>query len=316
MMREGNKELRHILLLVLGSIIWGAAFVAQSVGAEHVGPLTFLSIRSWLGAFSLIPVIMVMDRRKGKKTASGDPVGVHEKEQSASSGLETKSIPSLHRFKEPLMGGLLCGTLLFVASLLQQAGIAYTTTAKAGFITALYVVFVPVLSLVLGLKSTWKTWVCMVMSVVGLYLLCMTGGSAFGRGDLLILLCAFAFSFQIMSINHFVKKTEGILLAEFEFLVEALLATLLMLFFETVTFKDIIAAAPALLYAGFLSSGVGYTLQIVGQEGVNPSVASLVMSLESVFSALAGWIILGQSMTLREIAGCLIMFAAIVLSQI
>lgn len=294
-MKEKNRELRHVLLLVLGSIIWGAAFVAQSVGAQYVGPLTFLSVRSWLGAISLIPVIMI--RKPHKRMMS-------------------EGTSFSYSLKEPMVGGLFCGFFLFVASLLQQAGIPYTTTAKAGFITALYVVFVPVLSLVIGLKSTWKTWVCMVMSVVGLYLLCMTGGSSFGRGDLLMLLCALSFSLQIMSVNYFVKKTEGLLLAEFEFLVEALLATFLMLIFEDVSLSAVIAAAPALLYTGFLSSGVAYTLQIVGQEGVNPSVASLVMSLESVFSAIFGWILLGQSMTSREIIGCIIMFGAIVLSQL
>lgn len=320
-MKKESKELKHIMLLVLGSIIWGAAFVAQSVGAEHVGPLTFLSIRSWLGAFSLVPVIIIMRRRRALSGPDdGGASGQVRQPGEVANGTQGEAVNNgasfLGGLAEPVKGGFVCGTFLFAASLLQQAGIAYTTTAKAGFITALYVVFVPVLSLLIGLKSTWKTWVCMVMGVAGLYLLCMTGGSSFGRGDLLMLACAFTFSLQIMSVNHFVKRADGLLLAEFEFFFEAVLATFFMLIFEKVTYTGIIAAAPALLYTGLLSSGVGYTLQIIGQEGVNPSLASLVMSLESVFSAISGWLILGQSMSVREILGCLVMFAAIVLSQL
>ena len=322
-MTERKTELTHLLLLLLGSVIWGAAFVAQSDGAEYVGPLTFLAIRSWLAFFFLIPVILILRKHK-KKDASAIADGTAYTGEKSGGDLaaapdaavgKTKTIKN-DTWKYAALGGLLCGFFLFVASFFQQAGIAYTTTAKAGFITALYVVIVPIISVFVGQRSTWKTWVCAAMGVTGLYLLCMTGGSSLSQGDILMLLCAFTFSLQIMSVNHFVQKTDGVLLAEGEFLVEAVFATVFMLIFETPTMDGIMKAAPALLYTGIMSGGVGYTLQIVGQEKVNPAVASLAMGMESVFAALSGWILLGQAMTPREITGALIMFAAVVLTQI
>ena len=296
-MKDKHREFTHLLLLISAAVIWGAAFVAQSMGAEHVGPLAFLSIRSWLAFFVLLPVVVIAQKKR-------------------SAAREEQDESSKTRWRYAAIGGLVSGTFLFVASLFQQMGISQTTTAKAGFITALYVVFVPVISLFVGIRCTWRTWVSMALSVIGLYLLCMTGSGSFTWGDGLMLLCALVFGFQIISIGYFARKTDGVLLAEVQFFIEAVLATLFMCFFEHNTLEGIRGALPALLYTGVLSGAVGYTLQIVGQVGVKPAVASLAMSLESVFSAVFGWIILGQRMGAKEICGCLVMFSAIVLSQL
>lgn len=288
----------YLLLLILAAAIWGAAFVAQSVGAEHVGPLTFLAARSWIGAAFLIPVIAVRDRILIAQN------GENEKPKNKT------------QLKTLLVGGAVTGTALFLASYSQQAGIAGTTTAKAGFITAQYVVIVPVLSIFLGQKVRGRIWGCVALAVVGLYLLSMTGSFSLTKADALMLLCAFLFSLQIMAVNYYSPKVDTVRLACVQFFVEAVLATVFMLVFEPLDAASIKLALGAILYAGVMSSGVAYTLQIVAQRKLDPTIASIVMSLESVFSALSGWLILGQTLSVRELLGCALMFAAIVLSQI
>ncbi|MDO5702094.1 MAG: DMT family transporter [Lachnospiraceae bacterium] len=300
--KNANIQLRSSLILLLGAMIWGFAFVSQSVGAKYVGTNTFLAIRSWIAVVFLIPVILIADSIRAKTGQKADaPV--------------TKTRKRLY-----ILGGMLCGTALFLASAAQQAGIAHTTTAKAGFITALYVVLVPVFSIFLGRPPAVRIWLCVALGLVGLYLLCMKGGSggvfSMGKGDLLMLLCAALFSVQILLVNHFSGLLDGIKLSFLEMLTEAVIATVCLFIFEHPTREALIAAAPALLYAGVMSSGVAYTLQIVGQKGLDPTIASLIMCLESVFSAIGGWMLLGQTLTLRELAGCALMFAAIVLSQV
>lgn len=292
------KQFRNTMILVLAALIWGCAFVAQSVGAKYVGAFTFLAARSWLGGAVLLPLIAALDAGAKKNgRASGAPSTPAEK-------------------KKLLLGGLCCGLFLFFASAAQQLGIADTTTAKAGFITTMYVLIVPVLTLFMGRRVRGKVWFCVALGVVGLYLLCMVGGFSLQKGDALVLLCALLFSCHIIAVDHFSPETDGVRLSCLQFFVTAVLATVCMFIFEKPAWSEILSAAVPILYAGIFSSGVGYTLQIVGQKDLDPAIASLAMSLESVFSALAGWLLLRQSLTPRELSGCALMFAAIIIAQL
>ena len=291
----------HVLLLILTSFVWGMGFVAQSLGAEHVGAFTFLSIRSWIAFLMMIALLACMRLFVIKKQLKD--------------AVKKYSEMSHGTLRFQLLGGIVCGSLLFIASALQQIGIAYTTAAKASFITAMYVVFVPVFSLFIGKKQNIKIWICVVLGVIGLYLLSIKDSFTPEPGDTIMLLCAVFYSFQIMAVDHFSPKMDAIVLSAFQFFYTALFSTAAMFTLETPYAENIMAASGAILYAGVLSSGVGFTLQIVGQVGVNPAAASLIMSLESVFGALGGFLLLGQILTTRELIGCAVMFAAIVLSQ-
>lgn len=277
-----KNENINLLLLIFTAFIWGNAFVAQSVGADYVGPFTFLALRSWLGAAVLLP-LLYKNRDKINKRA--------------------------------IKGGAICGLFLFLASLFQQIGIAHTTTAKSGFITALYMVIVPILYLIMGKKVTKKIWLSVLLAIIGLSLLCLKGSLVLQYGDLITLLCALGFSLQIISVDHYASSCDAFILSEFQFIVCAILSSLFIPF-EHTSLQAIQNASIAILYAGIFSTGVGYTLQTVGQKGLNPTIASIAMCLESVFSALAGWFWLHQSLTFREILGCIIMFGAIILTQI
>ena len=286
---------KNLFLLFLTAFIWGTAFVAQSVGMDHIGPFTFNAVRSLVGGLALIPVILVFNRRKSP--ASRQTEGANR--------------------KVLLLGGVCCGLALGVASCLQQVGMQYTTVGKAGFLTALYIVIVPILGLFFRRKAGAKLWVSVAIAIVGLYLLCMSGSLRLQLGDFLVLLCALAFSVHIMVIDHFTTQVDGVQMSCIQFFVAAAFSAVCMLFTEGVPDPGAVAISwVPILYAGVLSSGVGYTLQIVGQKGVNPTAASLVLSLESVISVLAGWVILGQSMSPREILGCVLMFCAILLAQL
>ena len=286
---------KNLCILFLTAFIWGTAFVAQSVGMDHIGPFAFNAARSFVGGLALIPVILAFDRLK-------PPV-------------QRQAEKAFH--KQTLLGGLCCGLALGVASCLQQVGIKYTTVGKAGFITAMYIVIVPVLGLFLGKKVGAKLWLSVVIAIAGLYLLCMSGSFSLQKGDLLVILCAFAFSVHIMVIDHFSPMADGVKMSCIQFFVAGLLSLSVMAFAEGVPDAgDLLRSWIPVLYCGVLSSGVAYTLQIIGQRGVNPTIASLVLSLESVISVLAGWVVLHQSMTARELLGCLLMFVAIVLAQL
>ena len=286
---------KNLFILFLTAFIWGTAFVAQSVGMDHIGPFAFNAVRSYVGGIALIPVILFFNSRK---TA----------QQRQTEQANRKTL---------ILGGVCCGTALAVASLFQQVGIQYTTVGKAGFITALYIVIVPILGVFFHKKVGMKLWVSVVIAIVGLYLLCMTGSFALQLGDLLILICAFCFSGHILVIDYFSPKVDGVQMSCIQFFTAAVLSTVAMLFVEGMpTVQDVLLSWIPVLYCGVMSSGVAYTLQIIGQKGVNPTIASLVMSLESVIAVLAGWIILGESMSSREIMGCVLMFAAIILAQL
>ena len=283
-----KKQLGNSLLLLLTATIWGSAFVAQSVGMEHVGPFTFTFSRSIIGGIVLLPCILLLGKWK--------------------KGFATKI---------EWIGGICCGTALCVASNFQQVGMQYTTVGKAGFITALYVVLVPIFGIFMKKRVSLLIWGCVAVSVAGLYLLCMPAGAfVLAYGDLLVLLCAVLFSIHILVIDHFSPKGDGVVISCIQFFTCGILSAIPMLFMENPTVGSMLDAKWSILYAGVLSSGVAYTLQVVAQKNVNPTVASLIMCLESVVAVLAGWIILGQGMSSREVWGCLLMFAAIVVAQL
>lgn len=292
-----SRQLRNTLLLVCGALIWGTAFVAQSVGSGYMGPYTFLAGRCWLACAFLLGLMVVrraVQRHQGLRL----PFWLHGRTLA--------------------LGGTLCGTALFAASAAQQMGIGTTSTAKAGFITALYVVLVPVCGTFLGRRPGPKLWACVAASVVGLYLLCLAGRDTLRLtgGEWQLLLGALLFTAQILLINHFSPRLDGVQLSFAQFFVMSVLATLCMFLWEQPTLAQFQGAAVSVLYCGIMAGGVAYTLQIVGQKELDPTIASLAMCLESVFSALAGWLILGQTLSGAELAGCVLMFGAIVASQL
>lgn len=292
-----KTQMKNSLLLLLAAVIWGVAFVAQSVGMEYVGPFTFNAVRSLIGGMVLIPCIIFLGRHSGEKEVQLLPKDSKER-------------------KTLLIGGSMCGLFLCAASNMQQMGIMYTTVGKAGFITACYIVIVPILGVFLGKKTGISVWFSVVLAVIGLYLLCMTDSLSFGKGDLFVLLCAVLFAGHILVIDHYTVLVDGVRMSCIQFFVSGLISSVLMFLFEEPTFGAIWDAKLPILYAGVLSCGVAYTLQIVGQKDMNPTVASLILSLESCISVLAGWLILNQKLSGRELMGCAVMFAAILIAQL
>lgn len=295
-MKKGN--LRSSALLLLTACIWGVAFVAQSVGMEYVGPFTFNFVRSILGGLVLIPCIFFLKREKKAKAEK-----VSEEEKKA-------------QRKTLLAGGICCGVALCLASNFQQIGIQYTTVGKAGFITACYIVIVPVIGLFMKKKCSPMIWLSVLLAVVGLYLLCINEQFSIGYGDILVFVCAILFSVHILIVDYFSPKVDGVKMSCIQFLVCGLLSGIAMLFAEQPQLSAVLLAWKPIAYAGIMSCGVGYTLQIVGQKGMDPTIASLILSLESCISVLAGWLLLGQTLSKREGLGCVAMFAAIILAQL
>ena len=289
--------IRQSLLLLLTATIWGVAFVSQSVGMDYVGPFTFNAARSLIGAAVLVPCIALL--KKIQKKEEG-PKEVHKKEDE----------------RTLLRGGICCGVILAVASSFQQFGLLYTTVGKAGFITAMYIILVPLLGIFAGKKVGLRIGISVVIAVAGLYLLCMTESLRLEAGDILVLLCAVVFSVHIMVIDHFSPLVDGVKMSCIQFLICGILCGICMFLFEAPKLSMILAAWKPVLYAGVMSCGVAYTLQIVGQKGMNPTVASLIMSLESVISVLAGFVLLHEVLSRRELFGCVLMFAAIILAQL
>ena len=287
-------KIKNGIMLVLTAFIWGTAFVAQSVGMDYLGPFTFNGVRSLIGGAALLPCIWLFQKGKGKATEK----------------------PSRGARKELIAGGIACGLLLFAASSLQQIGIQYTTAGKAGFITAFYIVIVPVLGIFLHKKISGKVWGAVAIALAGLYFLCITEKFAVGKGDILIFLCALVFSIHILVIDYFSPKVDGVKMSCIQFFVCGIVSLPPMFFTETPKIGAMVEGWAPLLYAGVLSCGVAYTLQIIGQKNVNPAVASLILSLESCFSVLAGWMVLGEKLSMRESVGCVLMFGAIILAQL
>lgn len=287
-----KEQIKGSLLLFLAAIIWGVAFVAQSVGMDYVGPFTFNCVRTLIGGLVLIPCIAILNRGKVKKKTD-----FTEK-------------------KRLLLGGICCGVALTTGSTLQQFGIMYTTVGKAGFITAFYIIIVPILGLFLGKKCGVSVWISVVIALAGLYFLCITDGFSIGKGDIYVFLGAIAFSIHILVIDHFTQFNDGVKMSCIQFFVCGILCFVPMMLFEQPEISMILLAWKPILYAGVMSCGVAYTLQIVGQKNMNPTVASLILSLESVTSVIAGFLVLHQNLSHRELIGCGLMFVAIVLAQL
>ena len=305
-------KMKNGLILFLTAFIWGTAFVAQSVGMDYLGPFSFNGIRNFVGGIALIPCIMLLDRigRRSERARGEVTEKSIQRENNQEEGTQKGSRRAL------ITGGICCGLCLFAASSLQQIGIQYTTVGKAGFITAFYIVLVPVLGIFLKKRIGWKVWAAVILSLAGLYFLCITEAFTIGKGDIYVFLCALIFSVHILVLDYFAPRTDGVKMSCIQFFVVGVLSLPFIFAFETITWTAVLKSMKAILYAGVMSSGVGYTLQIIGQKNMNPAIASLILSLESSISVLAGWVILGQSLSVREGFGCAMMFAAIILAQI
>lgn len=300
------KTIRKSLILLLTAAIWGFAFVAQSVGGDVIGPFAFNFSRFVIGAVVLLPIIGI------KKISHKD----------------TRAPKAKTDKKNLLVGGLLCGICLCAGSCLQQVGLYFgTNVGKAGFLTACYILIVPIIGLFLKKKCGINVWIGVALALVGLYLLCIKEGFSIKGSDLIVLLCALFFSLQIMVIDHYSPLVDGVRLSCLQFATAGVISFILTIIIDlkgnilglggifTTLFTDMYALIPV-LYAGVLSCGVAYTLQIIGQEGLNPTIASLVMSFESVFSVLGGWLILHEKLSVKELVGCGLVFIAIMLAQI
>jgi len=291
-----KKQIRGSLFLLLTTIIWGSAFVSQSIGMDHIGPFTFQAVRCLLAAIGLIPVIAVADRFLYKNDGK----------------------TFLRRWTDPklLKAGLFCGIPLFLAINLQQFGLVDTDAGKTAFLTSMYIVIVPIIGLFLKKKTTIMVPISIVLAVIGLYFLSCVGGANFNTSDLMILLCAVMFAVQIVFVDLFAKDVDALRLNAIQSIICAILSAVGMLFTEQPTWNAISACAIPLAHAGFLSMGGAYALQILGQKGVEPTTASLIMSLESVFATILAFLFLHETMTIWEILGCVLVFVAVILSQI
>ena len=295
------NKLKGNLILLLTAFIWGVSFIAQSVGVEEISPVAFNGIRSVLGGLVLLPVIFCLDRSKQKK-----------------------GIPVQKMDKTLLIGGIVCGVCLCVASTLQTIGMVYTSPGKSGFLTALYMVIVPILGLFMGNRPRPVIVVSVLIALSGLYLMCMDGSLAMNFGDVLTIFCAVVFAFHILAIDKFSPKVDGVKLACLQFFVCGFLNLIAMVLLQqTPTFSQVVSLWASIGYSGVLSCGVAYTLQIVGQKYTDPTSASILMSLESVFATLTtvvlvalGWNLTGGQLSPRELWGCVLMFAAILLVQL
>lgn len=292
-----SRKMRGNLMLLFTAFIWGASFVAQISGTKEIGVFTFNFSRNIVAGLSLLiliqlwPYIMRSPMKKGTE--------------------EVK--------KFTIIGGIACGIVLTMAMTFQQLGLTgpnATTAGKAGFITALYIVLVPLTGIFIGKKISIKTWLCVFLATIGLYLLSIKQGFSIQIGDLMVLVSAFFYALHILIIDHFSPKSNGVKLSMIQFFVAAIISGLVMLVIEDIVWSDILSSAIPILYAGMISSGVGFTLQIIAQKDTEPTMASLILSLESVFAVLAGALILGERLSLREGIGCLIMLAAIMLAQL
>lgn len=297
---------------MLTSFIWGSAFVAQSSGMDYVGPYTYNMARNVLAFLFLIPVIYVIGKKKGVTDNAGSGTGIDE---AASGEANWKSI--LLPDRTTLVGGIYCGLVMAVASSLQQIGITMTTAGKAGFITALYIILVPLMGVFIGKKIPRIIWFCVALAMAGFYLLCVKEGFSISKGDILVLFCSVGFSVHIMTIDHFTSKgVDGVKMACIQFAVAAIVMTPLMFALENPSVSGLLSAWMTIAYAGILSSGVGFTLQIVAQKDTDPTTATLIMSLESVFAAVSGCLFLNEVLLPKEILGCILVFVAVILAQV
>ena len=282
---------RNSLLLLLAAIIWGVAFVFQSVGADHLGAFAFNALRYPLGSLVLIPIILIKKKKNTLMTPAYKGAGIK--------------------------GGIACGLCLFAASAFQQLAMSDTSSGKAGFITAFYIVLVPVFGIFLKKKTSFAVWIAVVLAIIGLFCLCMKGSFSIAPSDASLLACAAIFACHILVIDHYSPMADGVVLSCVQFATAAVLSFIFMLVLEGIpAAADIQAAGIALLYTGIMSCGVAYTLQIIGQNNMNPAAASIILSLESCVSVIAGMIMLGQMLDTWEIVGCIFMFVAVLITQL
>lgn len=285
-------------MLILTAVIWGTAFVAQRVGMDYVGPLTFMATRYFLAMICLGIISFVIRSQKKKKIA------------------EPKKTEEQKEYKLTILSGIVVGCFLFLGSVFQQIGLLYTTVGKASFITSLYIVLIPLIGIFLGRKISKITWFGVVLAIIGLYLLTIKEGFSISQGDLIVLMGSFVWSGHILSVDYFSKRVEPVYMSFLQFSVCFLLSVIAMFVFEKPVWKDIMTAWFSIFYAGVFSAGVGYTLQMIAQKNTDPTIASLILSLEAVFGVLAGYYFLNEVLTLKELAGCVILFAAIIVAQL
>ncbi len=294
---KNNKQARARLLLLVASFIWGTAFVAQRSGAANLGTFTFVFMRCLLAVVTLIPIMIINDKSKGKKVSL---LGTSDKRE----------------IKIMIIGGLLSGLAWGIAAVFQQFGMVTTSASKAGFITSMYIVFVPVFALFLGKKTGLNVWVSVILAVVGLYFMSVKDNFALNQGDLLITVSAVFYAVQILITDHYANKIETVRFSLIQFAAVGIICGILAFVFEQPRIEGIMQNWLALVYVGVLSSGVAFTLQISAQKEINPQVASVIMCFEAVFALLGGVLLLNETLSAREIAGCVVVFAALVLSQI
>ena len=300
-----NRKMLGNLLLLLTAVIWGTAFVFQRVGMDSIEPITFNAARMWLAA-AAIGLVAVLTGKKKDLQAENSGTGFTDTRDKVQ-----------ERRRNTILGGICCGSFLTAASLFQQMGVVYTTAGKAGFITAMYMLLVPIINFVFfKKKNTWLVWTGVLIGVFGMYLLCIKDGFSLTYGDTLVCICALLFSGHILCCDHFVQLGNPIQISAIQFTTTAVISSIIAWIVEAPSPEKIVSAAIPILYCGIVSGGVGYTLQMIAQKFTDPTIASLLMSLESVFAVIAGAILLGERMTSRELAGCIVMFAAIVLVQI
>lgn len=295
------SHLKGSLILVLTAVIWGSAFVAQSVSTGFIGTFTFNFLRSVLAMIVLLPVIFISDKIKAR--------------ENKINGIVPASADRKKSGRTLLTAGVICGVILFLAMALQQEGLKYTTAGKAAFITTLYIVFVPIVGMFIGKKPGMSVWIAVTIAALGAYLLCISESFSIGFGDFLVFLCAVCYSAHILVVDRFVDKIDGVQLSFVQFAVVAVLSVFPMFIAEKPDFVAISGAWLPVAYAGIMSSGVAYTLQIVGQKYTPVSIAPLIMSLESVFGAVFGALLLHEVLSDREILGCILIFIAVILAQ-
>ena len=303
-----NKhQVRQSCLLFLAAFIWGVAFVAQSNAMAYVEPFTFMAVRNYIGGFVLVIYLLIL---KGMGAPAREPA------KEAYGRKTPKWMLKLGIDRYHLLGGMICGTFLCIAGNLQQIGIQYTSVGKTGFLPAVYIILVPILGIFLTKKAGIRVWLGVAIALAGLYLLCVTEKFTIVPADFMLLGCALVFAMQILAVDFFIDRVDGVKLSCIQFFTCAVLSTIGMVIFEHPSIPAMLQAWLPILYAGVLSSGVAYTLQVVGQRDMNPTVASMILSLESVFSALAGWVLLKQVLSTKELLGCGLVFVAIILAQL
>ncbi len=300
-----SKKMKGNILLLITAFIWGCAFVAQRTGMEYIGPLTFNGIRSIVGGVTLLIYLFLRNHLQNK---------IHNVQERENNPKSVKKNATSKKFT--ILCGLVCGVCLFAGTTLQQMGMVYTTAGKAGFITALYIILVPLLGIFLGKRIRPIVWLGVLLALAGLYLLCVGEDFSVNKGDMLVLLCSFAFTIHITFVDKVSQKIDGVVISCIQLFVCGLISLPGILLFEEIDWNLIFQCIVPILYAGVLSCGVAYTLQIVAQKYTEPTVASMIMSLESVFALLSGMIILKESITPHEMIGCVVMFVAIIMAQL